>query len=206
MPEQNASNKQEFKLSRRQLLQEGLAVGAVIAGTGLQVPGSEDSNRSSAANKRLFPANLSSGQWLEFPAEGFSGSAVGVIHQREYPAQCGMPLGGIGTGFLNLDTSGLFGLCSIFNSHTPRRGAMNWPFLGLNINGQTWVLTTGQQSPEKGSGYAANEPRPPDLVLPGVKMAKDIHYWGHYPVADLEYETDAPISVGLRAWSPLIPG
>src|SRR5262249_14556309 len=90
--------------------------------------------------------------------------------------------------------------------HSPRRGTMNWPFLGLHVDGQTWVLTTGQQSPEKDSGPAANEPRPADLVLPGVKMAKNIHYSGHYPVADLEFETDAPISVGLRAWSPLIPG
>src|SRR4051812_27587000 len=100
MSEQNASSQQEFKLSRRQLLQEGLAVGAVIAGTGLPLPGSDDSNPSSAGNKPLFPTNLSSGEWLEFPAEGFSGSVVGVIHRREYPAQCGVPLGGIGTGFL----------------------------------------------------------------------------------------------------------
>jgi len=154
----------------------------------------------------LFPTNLTQGEWAEFAAEGFSKPVIGVIHRRDYPALVGMPLGGIGTGCLDLDTSGLFGLCSIFNSHSPRRGSMNWPFLGLNVDGQTWVLTTGQQSPEKGSGFAANEPRPADLKLPGVKMARDIHYWGHYPVADLEFETDAPVSVGLRAWSPFIPG
>jgi uncharacterized protein (DUF608 family) len=39
-----------------------------------------------------------------------------------------------------------------------------------------------------------------------IENAKQIHYWGHYPVADLEYETTAPISVGLRAWTPFIPG
>ena len=43
-------------------------------------------------------------------------------------------------------------------------------------------------------------------ALQGVRAAKEIHYWGHYPVADLEFETDAPVSVGLRAWSPFIPG
>ncbi len=42
--------------------------------------------------------------------------------------------------------------------------------------------------------------------LQGVRAATEIHYWGHYPVADLEFETDAPVSVGLRAWSPFIPG
>ena len=40
----------------------------------------------------------------------------------------------------------------------------------------------------------------------GVEKAREIHYWGHYPVADLEYETSAPVSVGLRAWTPFIPG
>jgi uncharacterized protein (DUF608 family) len=44
----------------------------------------------------------------------------------------------------------------------------------------------------------------PDLE--GVQPATQIHYWGHYPVADMEFETDAPVSVGLRAWSPFIPG
>jgi uncharacterized protein (DUF608 family) len=160
----------------------------------------------SAPTKRLFPVGLPHAEWVEFPAKGFSEQVIGVIHRREYPAKVGVPLGGIGTGFVALDTSGLMGLCSLFNSHSPRRGSMNWPFLGLSIDGQTWVLTTGQQSPEKGSKAAANDPRPPDLVLPGVKMAKDIDYWGHHPVADLEYETDAPVSVGMRAWSPFIPG
>src|SRR5205823_11434519 len=35
----------------------------------------------------------------------------------------------------------------------------------------------------------------------------EIHYWGHFPVADLEYETPgSPVSVALRAWSPFILG
>jgi non-lysosomal glucosylceramidase len=48
--------------------------------------------------------------------------------------------------------------------------------------------------------------RLPCPALEGVTPARQIHYWGHYPVADLEFETDAPISIGLRAWSPFIPG
>lgn len=39
-----------------------------------------------------------------------------------------------------------------------------------------------------------------------VQLPKEIHYWGHYPVADLEYETDAPVQMGLRAWSSFVPG
>ena len=78
----------------------------------------------------LFPPDLPERAWVEFSAQGFSRPAVGVIHRRSYPAACGMPLGGIDTGCLDLETSGLFGLCSIFNSHVPRRGALNLPFLG----------------------------------------------------------------------------
>ena len=40
----------------------------------------------------------------------------------------------------------------------------------------------------------------------GLENAGHIHYWGHYPVADIEYEIDAPVSAGVRAWSPFIPG
>ncbi len=47
---------------------------------------------------------------------------------------------------------------------------------------------------------------PATLDLKGVETAKEIHYWGHYPVADLEFETDAPVQAGLRAWAPFLPG
>ena len=39
-----------------------------------------------------------------------------------------------------------------------------------------------------------------------MRTPREIRYWGHYPVADLEFDTDAPVSVGLRAWNPFIPG
>jgi len=40
----------------------------------------------------------------------------------------------------------------------------------------------------------------------GVANTEDIHYWGHYPILDAEYETASAVSVGLRAWTPFIPG
>jgi len=44
------------------------------------------------------------------------------------------------------------------------------------------------------------------LAKAGIGMAREIRYWGHYPVLDIEFETDAPIGVGIRAWSPFLPG
>ena len=135
---------------------------------------------------RLFPANLAHGQWVSFDSPSFEGKVDGVIYQGTRPASDGMPLGGIETGCLDLETNGLLGYCSIFNSIFPRRGPLNEPFLGMTVGAQTWVLST--------NGMA------------GVKSASEIDYWGHFPVADMEYDLDAPVDVRLRAWSPFIPG
>ncbi|MBT3272484.1 MAG: hypothetical protein HN368_04975 [Spirochaetales bacterium] len=177
--------------------------------------------------KELFPINLLKKQWCQFEAAGFEDPACGVIHGYANPAVCGMPLGGIDTGCIDLETSGLFGYASIFNSHVPRRGPMNLPFLGMSTGGRTWVFCDPKQTKaynvlrfDNEAGFYMNkmdfgvahpavkfgESQPDPLSLPGVNIPTEIHYWGHYPVADLEYEIDAPINLGLRAWSPFIPG
>lgn len=156
----------------------GRATGAErAAGAG---PGAED------PSQRLFPLTLPSREWVQFRAAGFSQPVCGVIYQRGDEVQHGMPLGGVSTGFLDVETNGTFGLSTLFNSGVPVRGPLRSPFLGINVAGRTWVLTL-----EK---------------MVGTDNARDIHYWGHYPVVDLEYETTAPLNVGLRAWTPFIPG
>ncbi|MHB9038458.1 MAG: GH116 family glycosyl hydrolase, partial [Armatimonadota bacterium] len=118
----------------------------------------------------------------------------------------GMALGGVDTGCIDLETSGLLGYCTIFNTHVPRRGPINLPILGMSVGGKTWVLCEKQPKQGWGGCQVPVEPVFTDLKLDGVQTAKEIHYWGHYPVADLEFETDAPVSVGMRAWSPFLPG
>jgi uncharacterized protein (DUF608 family) len=132
----------------------------------------------------LFPIDLPDLKWLEFPAEGYPESVPGVIF-RAGQASCGVPLGGIGTGCIDLDTEGTLGRCSIFNSFVPPR-VLDTPFVALKADDQFWALTT--------------------RAVPGIHSAKQIQYWGHYPVADLEFELAGPLSCGLRAWSPFIPG
>jgi uncharacterized protein (DUF608 family) len=157
---------------------------------------------------KLFPTDLPSNRWVEFRAMGFSEPVCGVIYRLDTPATNGMPLGGIDTGCIDIETSGLFGYCTIFNSHVPRRGPLNLPFLGLSVEGETWVLC----DPSQLKGYEGTNPKEPlepvlsELKLGGIKTPGEIHYWGHYPVADIEFELDGPVGVGVRAWSPFIPG
>ena len=158
-------------------------------------------------HKKLFPTDVREMEWLEFPADGFSTDACGVIHRRSTPASNGMPLGSVDTGCIDLETDGTFGYCTVFNSHVPRRGPLNLPLLGLGVRDErigwveTWVLSTRSLTGEPDTrnylgGYTPRRACPAD----------EVHYWGHYPIADLEYELDCPISVGLRAWAPFIPG
>ena len=133
----------------------------------------------------LFPPDLPTSTWSEFRAVGLSTPVVGMIHRRSAPAVCGLPLGGISTGCIDIETNGKIGYNTIFNAHKPRK-RLDAPFLGISVDGQSRILTT--------------EP------IDGIQGAEEIAYWGHYPVVDLEYELDLPIRVGLRAWAPFIPG
>ncbi len=175
---------------------------------------------------KLFSTDKPSSQWVELQAQGFSNPVTGIIYRRDSPATNGLALGGIDTGCIDLETSGLWGFNTIYNTQIPRRGPMNLPFLGLSVGDRIWVLCDPEQTkPGLGNfqppfcynfphhvaylekqGYPFAEPYLQELNLPGVSFPSEIHYWGHYPVADLEFEMDAPVSVGLRAWAPFLPG
>jgi uncharacterized protein (DUF608 family) len=169
---------------------------------------------AAGAPARLFPADLKDSAWNEFGAAGFAKPVSGILYRtkaisyfsaymdRPKPAS-GMPLGGVDTGGLYLEPSGVWGYSSIFGAITPAGGPVNTPYLGLHVGGTTWVMTTGQTK-----NYAGNS-RPSmgiNLRLLNCGMCENSEYWGHYPVADVEYKNGAPVQVGVRAWSPLIPG
>ena len=142
------------------------------------------------ASGSLFPAqSLSALAWSQFTASGFTEAVCGLIYRKSTPAECGLPLGAVATGGVDLDTDGTLGYCTLFGSIVPPRGPLRRPFLGLRVGKQTWVLAARHTE-----------------EIERVEKANEIHYWGHYPVADLEYETSAPVGVGLRAWTPFIPG
>jgi len=108
----------------------------------------------------------------------------------------------------------MLGYSSIFNHLCPRL-LLNLPFLGLHSEGRAWVLvsdTLGKHDAPRRTPspvlFPATDYTPHyfDIGLEEVGFADSIDYWGHYPVLDLEYNTQAPIEVGLRAWSPFMPG
>ena len=95
---------------------------------------------ASSQTPSLFPTDLPGKQWVQFRALGFSGPVAAVIYRLNDTVTNGLALGGVDTGCLDFETSGLLGYCTIFNSHVPRRGPINLPLLGLAVGDKTWAL------------------------------------------------------------------
>jgi uncharacterized protein (DUF608 family) len=159
---------------------------------------------------RLFSPGLEGNQWNTFQARGYAHDVSGICYSTktagyftcyvDKPFPCsGMPLGGVDTGALYLEPSGSLGYTSIFNHLTPIGGPLNVPYMGLASGGRSWVFGTAQTK-----NYAGNNRPSMGIKVLGSMQQSD--YWGHYPIADIEYKSDAPVQVGLRCWSPFIPG
>ncbi|MBI2842079.1 MAG: hypothetical protein HYX78_01625 [Armatimonadetes bacterium] len=161
-----------------------------------------------SAAARIFPKDLPAREWVSFTADGLPTPVTGIVY-RNGNMLPGMPLGGLGTGFISLGTDGTLDyVCTIFNNYYERWKVsdkvgkaeniiqnqqlrrhvptMRLPFLGMSVGGKVTLLSL--------------------KAMEGVESAEQIDYWGHYPVADLEYKTKGPVSVGLRAWTPFIAG
>ena len=161
----------------------------------------------------LFPTDSDGEIWQKFKAQGFAAPVSGLIFSTGKAPTCGVSLGGVSTGCLDIEAGGVLGFSSIFIP-LPHRPQLLTPFLGLSVAGQTYVLA--EEKYIRGGTIQGNcDPRaetdPKEWVanlieIKNVQPAQRIHYWGHYPVADIEYESGCPVNVGLRAWSPFICG
>lgn len=226
-----------MKMLRQKLPSSFISIGFVIAlsqGVASLFAGDQTDR------DRLFPKDLPSLKWIEFRADGFKRPVSGVIYHPDKPPCCGVPLGGVATGCIDVDARGAFGFNALFNifyqekAFTGAKGHIFLtqltrklpdypPFLGLSIGKDTWVLadqsilTGGKMETCTDPVFIKRQEYVNLSPIEGIRSAKHIDYWGHYPVVDLEYELEpissawgnekpAPVSVGLRAWSPFIPG
>jgi len=192
------------------------ALGFALANGGCTSAGKSSQGQTvpSDSAERLFPEHLLHATWQRFPAEAYSRPVTGVIYRGEPRPTCGMPLGGIDTGCLDIEPNGMLGYSTIFNHFLKPRLILNQPFLGLNVGGKTWVLVTNKlgkidtPTPSFGALFPRTDytPRYFNIGLDRVEIAESIDYWGHYPILDMEYQTRAPVSVASRIWTPFIPG
>jgi uncharacterized protein (DUF608 family) len=193
------------------------AVGIILAG-GLWTVSTESAQRQvgpgGANSGPLFPFHELHSTWRRFPVKGYSQPVTGVIYRGEPRPTCGMPLGGIDTGCLDIEPNGMLGYSTIFNHFLKPRLIINQPFLGLSVGGKTWVLVSDRRgkidTPTRSFGAlfppTDYTPRYFEVGLEGVEIAESIDYWGHYPILDMQYKTAAPVIVSSRMWTPFIPG
>ena len=117
----------------------------------------------------------------EFDAPGYDTEVCGAWYAPGEAAD-GMPLGALGTGFVDLLPSGAFG------NHVTQN---NWLEPRPVARGSGFVVEAG--------GKTADLRR-------GAPPVERLRFWGHYPAADLDFrDALAPVTVHMRAFAPLIP-
>jgi uncharacterized protein (DUF608 family) len=116
-----------------------------------------------------------------FNSPGYTFPVAGLWYSAG-AATSAMPLGGLGTGFVDLTSAGTFGASTAEN---------NW-------------LQPRQVPAKCGLWIYVNEKKA-DL-FPGSTPLPSLRFWGHYPAADIDFgPMFGDVQVYLRAVAPLIP-
>ena len=165
---------------------------------------------------RYFSDSVLHGEWKQFDAKEYATPVTGVVYRGNPRPVCGMPLGGLDTGCIDIEPTGMLGYSTIFNHLVNPRLLINMPFLGLNVDGKTWVLVSDKKAkaPTPTNNSSIYTFPPTDYTpryneiegLKDIQIAEWIDYWGHFPIVDAEFKTTAPVEIGMRAFSPFVPG
>jgi len=108
-------------------------------------------------------------------------------HERGKEVRCGMPLGGIGAGKVEIARDGWLRNVTTNNNIDAPFYHPRYSFLAASIDGETRILR--------------------DEGLHGAKAVGAIDFSARFPIAQLTFSDPAwPADVKLTAWSPLIPG
>lgn len=127
--------------------------------------------------------------WM--PSELSMESGATTCRAYEALLHSGLPLGGIGTGRVELMTNGTLAYYTCANNWDVPTTWTEGSFFAL------WTNSTGAMllhPPRTAGGY-------------GLPTARALHYHGHYPVAEVDYDLgSSPVTVQLRAQGTMVPG
>ena len=116
-----------------------------------------------------------------FAAPGYETPVSGVWYVGAPPSSA-MPLGALGTGFVDFTDGATFGAATCEN---------------------TWLKP---QQVASGCGLTVRVGDKALELFPGNKAPESLRFWGHYPAADVDFGTTfEDVSVYLRALAPLVP-
>lgn len=125
------------------------------------------------------------------------------------PMGSGAPLGGIGTGFVEVRADGCFYEWQIFNSGPWARNARSTtapPAPGPEYLRFVLRTATAPGVPQVRRLYLRSDEN--DLYsLPMLKDVESIDYYAQFPLTDLHYnDSTLPVKLSARVFSPMIPG
>lgn len=117
-------------------------------------------------------------------------------------ARSGVPLGGLGTGSIVLDSTGSFDASTIKNNLRDR-----W-----RPQGSFFAIYTSSEGESRCRVLGNYMYDPPVYELPWIQdpslrgglRIKELEYYGHYPMVDIKFNIK-PVNVNLQAFTPFIP-
>lgn len=116
--------------------------------------------------------------------EGYDRPIVGTVYAENRLEWSGCPLGGLGTGYVTLDTDGRLGKWQIFNTY-PQPMQQNATWLAVEVDGRQYVVACSKD---------------------GIGDAIAVRYFGHFPVVDAIFSFAGPLRVQVRAYGCFLPG
>jgi uncharacterized protein (DUF608 family) len=123
----------------------------------------------------------------------------------------GIPLGGIGTGSVELRADGRFYEWQIFNNPPWSGGSLLVPWKGEEVldpdDFYFAVRVKARDGEPKVRILASKEKSEIDRLYanPFLKNVDEISYTGEFPFVKINYNTDLPVDIQLEAFSPFIP-
>jgi len=124
----------------------------------------------------------------QFQMPEFGVPVSGVVFEGSR-VKSGIPLGGLGTGYVSINGDGTLGghtIFSPFNVRSLKVPQYQLPFLFLKSGEKKLVLSS--------------------QACEGWQPVNNIRMWGHFPVVDMQFESDLPLAIKLKSYSSFLPG